>query len=405
MDSRRLGDHGLRVALLLALAGISSCTAGEGVSAEDDPVGAIAQPMIGGTASDASQDSVVLVLHHDRRTDAVQLCTGTLLAPMLVLTARHCVAETSVDVTCGADGASLTGGEVHGKHDPSDIYVFAGTERPRSLSLERDFQRGRSILDDGSAALCNADLALVVLATPVPSARVAPVRVDRGPDPDEAVTLVGWGIGDLDSRLPRQRQQVSGRTVLAIGPSTELGMGSAEFQVGEGPCDGDSGGPALAKSGAVVGVLSRGKRDGTEGAAGCLMTTSVCTAAASFRELLLRGYAEAGARPWLEGEPPPFAPEESRPPPRSSQSCGVGRPAGLVRGARGGAHASAALLALTALTALLALRRHRRIDRRQDAIDVSGSFTGLTGSAASATPFGGSNSSRARASAVPVPTK
>ena len=79
----------------------------------------------------------MLVLHHDRPTDAVQLCTGTLLAPALVLTARHCVTETSVDVMCGADGAPLSGGEVHGKHEPSDIYVFAGTERPRSLSLER----------------------------------------------------------------------------------------------------------------------------------------------------------------------------------------------------------------------------------------------------------------------------
>jgi hypothetical protein len=306
-----------RAALLgsVVLVACAACVASAGsTSAPDDGErGTASLPIIGGTQSDASQNAVVLVFHSSATSSNVEVCSGTLLAPRLVLTARHCVATTDAEAACNADGTATTGGVVHADFDPKDMYVFAGVERPATTPIADVSQRGAAIIDDGATTLCNHDMALLLLETPVPNAMIAPVRLDTRPAPDEPVTLVGWGIMDATAKVPAVRQQRTGQTILAVGPSNELGLGSSELEIGEGACEGDSGGPALAAvSGAVIASLSRGGNGTVKpGTAACIQGQNVYTMASGFKDLVLSAYARAGQTPWLEGDPNPLLPKPS----------------------------------------------------------------------------------------------
>jgi hypothetical protein len=168
------------------------------------------------------------------------------------------------------------------------------------------------------------------------------------------VTVVGWGVSDKSSD-PATRQQRTGVTVLTVGPASSLGP--AEFEVGESGCAGDSGGPALASSGAVLGVLSRGGNG--SGAmpgdpANCIGGDNIFTKAASFKALLLSAYAKAGQDPWNEGDPDPTTLPPKPPPAKTSGSgCAV------AAGAPGSSRPSL-LDALALLAAIIACARRRR---------------------------------------------
>src|SRR5690606_18106327 len=144
-----------------------------------------------------------------------------------------------------------------------------------------------------------------------------------------------------DEPNPRTRRQRAGLTVSTVGPAPHLG--AKEFAVGEGTCHGDSGGPAVAVSGAVLGALSRGtSTTGREDAAGCLGAVNVFTSVARHADLVRDGYARVGQAPWLEGRPSPLLA-------KSDEGCSAGRDRGRPR--------SAIALVLCTLAVLFASRR------------------------------------------------
>ena len=93
-------------------------------------------------------------------------------------------------------------------------------------------------------------------------------------------------------------------------------IGPNEFQIGEGICEGDSGGPAVDDSTrAVLGLVSRGgnnaPQDPNNPAAGCLdgnghaALNIIYTRIDGWRDFVLSAFQEAGHDPWEEGGPDP----------------------------------------------------------------------------------------------------
>lgn len=322
-----------------------------------EAVGTSQAAIIAGTDSTVEQDSVVMIKHYD----AVQIgggaegCTGTMLTPRLVLTARHCVAATDPQLACESDGTASFGGNVQQSYPASKLFAFSGTARPDFISGLDRAARGAEIIDDAAKNLCNHDLALILLEKPLPGAKISPIRLDGGPKAGEITTIVGWGVTDKEAS-PAARKQRANVKIQEVGPADRLGP--AEFRVGESGCAGDSGGPAFAPSGAVLGVLSRGGNgknpDPSQPSLQCINGDNVFTAVAGFRDLILAAYTKAGQDPWNEGGPDP----RTVPKPDPGTSGGEEESSGCAIPARSSGAIDGVLLAL-AIAACVRRRRTR----------------------------------------------
>jgi MYXO-CTERM domain-containing protein len=309
MNAPRLSPRlGLGLPLILAGATLVACSSGSSDAVRpSEKVGRTASPVISGKNSDKSQDAVVLLIHYDPAQREFASCTGTLLSDRLVLTARHCVADTDESAACDSEGTPLAQGAIRGNHTADTLYVFTGPNRP-------DFSRGdvtpagigAKIVDDGGKNLCNHDIALLILKEPIKNAKIASLRLDAPIKMGESLTAVGWGVTDT-TPSPDVRQQRSGIKVEGIGPSDTslLPVPPNEFEVGESICSGDSGGPAFASTGAIVGVVSRGgnatKPNPNDPASSCIGGENLYTKVSPFKKMIEDGLKLVDAEPWYEG--------------------------------------------------------------------------------------------------------
>lgn len=297
-------------ASLVAASLVAACS--DSAQGGQETLGQSQSAVIKGKASTADQDAVVLLIHYESSDPyGVGACTGTMLSDRIVLTARHCVAATDEAAACDENGKPIQGGNVQGNHKASSLYVFTGKTRPDfSRGDVNPAAQGSKILDTGSKTLCNSDIALVILDKPIPNAKIAPIRLESDVTKGEVITAVGWGVTDRTPQ-PDTRQQRTGIKVTGLGPDANAlpPVASNEFQVGESICSGDSGGPAIAETGAVIGVVSRGGngRGGSsqDPSANCIGAENIYTKVYPFKDLVMKAFQLTEAEPWIEGGPDP----------------------------------------------------------------------------------------------------
>jgi V8-like Glu-specific endopeptidase len=239
---------------------------------------------------DAQQNPAVVAVEVDNGgTSMFELCSGVLVAPNVVLTARHCVSvQNNTAITCDQNGVSATPPDFGADEAIGIIHVFTG---PAPALLGTPAASAVAVFHPAGTTQCNLDLALVVLDRPITGIQPLRVRLAGPVTTGESVRTVGYGQNDQNAPIGT-RFRKDDVSVLAVG--------SNEFEMGESMCNGDSGGPAIDEmTGAVVGIVSRG--------GACTDTTGhIYTSLAGF-PVFQQAFAMAGGAPITENEPYPDA--------------------------------------------------------------------------------------------------
>jgi len=209
----------LRAPLLLALA--AAAFAGE------------ARAIVGGSV-DAGDPAVAMVVN----TSNQSLCSGTLLRSQVYLTAAHCLL---------------------GDTDPSHYMVLGGTS---PLNVAPDWTASVTGVVPNPAfdvATGAHNEGILQLATPAPVAPLPWLASDPGGvyAPGAPFTAVGYGVTNPNQSATAGVKRSVDLALGTIDPATFL----SDSTGGMGPCEGDSGGPALAvvnQTKTLIGVISQG---------------------------------------------------------------------------------------------------------------------------------------------------
>jgi hypothetical protein len=235
--------------------------------------------IVNGVPSTTADDAVVMLTERGQFS-----CTGTLVAPNLVITARHCVTDMDETSECGTFTTD---------HSPSSIGVALGVHANQGRAVAR----GKQLFHENQTSGCSYDIALILLDQDVPGAAIAKVRLTTTSAGEPASTV---GYGDNGSgNLTNGRYRKDGIKIDAVGAASyvfktkrgqtmPVDVKPGELLTGESTCYGDSGGPLFDDKGSIVGVTSRGIDDL------CVDRPSVFSDTATHAALLRTAFSAAG---------------------------------------------------------------------------------------------------------------
>ena len=253
-----------------------------------------AHAIVGGSDSDESDNAVVKLIYQiDSETPGqFATCTGTIVAPNLILTAKHCVTESrSEGLICKGNGEAQQNGDNSGLF--GDVFQadrFSILTGPNG-EVESEL-RGKKILTSSSTSSCKDDVAFIILDGTV-DIEPLPIRLNNSVESSEKIKAIGYGDTDVEDGT--MRLQRSAVPILGVGPETIdtaewYGIPIHSFQTESVACPGDSGGPAISEvTGAVLGVASIFFNS-------CFDNSGRATYSrlSPVKELVLQAYKEAG---------------------------------------------------------------------------------------------------------------
>lgn len=262
-------------AFAVALIPAAGCSSSKNASTER--LSTTSSAIQGGTDDTTDSFAVGIVSFGGSGGDgSIAVCSGAMIAPNLVMTARHCVSQvSSEEVDCTSDSFSAP-------YAASNFYVTNKSEMSQDPS---DYVQGAQVIVPTDTHFCGNDLALIILQSPMPNVTtyVTPLVNDSMSDHslyEKVVTAIGYGVssaGGSDSGTRRIKQNIAvtcipddSTTTTACTQAQAGGdVADNEFTTGSGTCSGDSGSSAYEQANYTAGtpvsfgVLSRGGEQGT----------------------------------------------------------------------------------------------------------------------------------------------
>lgn len=191
----------------------------------------------------SAADTAVVALQIETSDGEKGLCTGTVIAPRVVLTAAHCVSPQAVGL--GATFTVVLGSDVN---DATQMSLPGARVAVERVAHDPEFDLGR--------LFSGHDIGVAITVTPLD---VAPIDFDTMPALDgvDALRIVGYGLSSTTAPLD---DSSSGRRLHATVELADFDTRFLTLGPGAAPCLGDSGGPAFVAagpgSGRLVGIVS-----------------------------------------------------------------------------------------------------------------------------------------------------
>ena len=268
--------------------------------------------IINGSSADADEYPQSGALLVEAQGNGYFLCSSTLIAPDVVLTAAHCIDPESLQ----SSGYPVTSDSTFVWTQEPDVsrFGFGSTDWPvdAAFSAATTFHDSWSIAQLGVGLSLNYDIGLVFLEEPVldvpfaylPTAEEAEQLVEG-----VEVVIVGWGQQEQNGQTIGVKQQ--GLSPVGVTSAYEFHVGPDTDNVRK--CHGDSGGPSFQfietetlDDMRLVGVTSHAY-DGTD----CSVTGGVDTRVDYYLDWIdaeLRARCDDGTRAWCEEPGIPLVP-------------------------------------------------------------------------------------------------